>query len=45
MPIVLAFVIVAISAIAITYKTYVGYGDYSTIAKICVLLFETPHGC
>ncbi len=35
----LAFIIVAISVIAITYKTYVGYGDYSLATKISFFLF------
>lgn len=41
MPIFLAFIIVAISAIAITYKTYVGYGEYSLWLKVAfgILLF------
>lgn len=39
MPMVLAFAIVAISVIAITFKTYVGYGEYSVITKISFLMF------
>lgn len=39
MPIVLAFAIVSVAAIAITYKTYVGYGDYAWYTKTAFLLF------
>lgn len=39
MPIVLAFIIVAVSSVAITYKTYTGYVDYRLPAKIGFLLF------
>lgn len=39
MPAVLAFIIVAISVIAITYKTYMGYGEYSWGTKISFFLF------
>ena len=39
MPAMLAFIIVAVSVIAITYKTYVGYGDYGLAAKISFFLF------
>lgn len=39
MPIVLAFIIVAISSVAITYKTYTGYVDYRLPAKISFLVF------
>ncbi len=39
MPIMLAFIIVAVSVIAITYKTYMGYGDYGLTAKIGFFLF------
>lgn len=39
MPAMLAFIIVAVSVIAITYKTYMGYGDYGIPAKISFFLF------
>ena len=39
MPMVLAFTIIAIAVIAITFQTYVGYGDYSVFAKISFLVF------
>lgn len=39
MPIVLAFLIVAVASVAITYKTYTGYVDYRLPAKIGFLLF------
>lgn len=39
MPAILAFIIVAVSVIAITYKTYVGYGDYSLAVRISFFLF------
>ncbi len=39
MPAMLAFIIVAVAVIAITYKTYVGYGDYRWYAKTAFLLF------
>ncbi len=35
----IAFAIFAIAAITITYKTYVGYGDYSLLTKISFALF------
>lgn len=39
MPMVLAFAIVAVSVIAITFKTYVGYGEYSLVTKMSFLVF------
>lgn len=45
MPIVLAFAIVSISAIAITYKTYVGYGEYAWYTKTAFLLFLITGWC
>ena len=36
---IIAFLIVAVAVIAITYKTYVGYGEYGWGIKICLLLF------
>lgn len=45
MPAFLAFIIVAVSVIAITYKTYVGYGDYSLTTKISFLLFLIAGWC
>lgn len=39
MPIMVAFLVVALAAVAITYKTYVGYGEYSLATKISFLLF------
>lgn len=39
MPAALAFFIVAVAVIAITYKTYVGYGDYHWALKTSFLLF------
>lgn len=37
MPIMVAFIVIALAAIAITYKTYMGYGDYSLVSKISFL--------
>ncbi|MCM1324746.1 MAG: metallophosphoesterase [Acetobacter sp.] len=45
MPAILAFIIVAISVIAITYKTYMGYGEYSITAKIGFFLFLVLGWC
>mgnify|MGYP003227795770 CR=1 FL=1 len=39
MPAELAFLIVAVAVIAITYKTYVGYGDYRWYTKLGFFLF------
>lgn len=39
MPAMLAFIIIAVSVIAITYKTYMGYGEYGLTAKISFFLF------
>jgi len=39
MPVILAFLIVAAAVIAITWKTYVGYGEYAWYTKIGFLLF------
>lgn len=39
MPAIVAFMIVAVAVIAITYKTYVGYGDHSWYTKLFVFLF------
>ncbi len=39
MPADIAFLIVAIAVIAITYKTYVGYGNYGWGIKLSFLLF------
>lgn len=39
MPIIIAFSIIALSMVAILYKTYVGYGTYSWYMKLSVLLF------
>ncbi|MBR5154383.1 MAG: metallophosphoesterase [Alphaproteobacteria bacterium] len=39
MPFIVAFFIVAISVIAILYKTYVGYSNYSLGSRISFLLF------
>lgn len=38
MPFLLALAVVAISVIAITYKTYVGYGEYPWYVKLGVLV-------
>ena len=45
MPIEIAFLVVAIAAIAITYKTYVGYGDYRWYTKLGCLLFLIGGWC
>lgn len=39
MSIFVAFIIVAIASIAITYKTYVGYGNYPLYIKLMFLFF------
>ena len=39
MPAIVAFMIVAIAVIAITYKTYVGYGKHFWYTKLFVFLF------
>ena len=39
MPADIAFLIVAVAMTAITYKTYVGYGDYRWYTKVGFLLF------
>ncbi len=39
MPVEIAFLVVALAAIAITYKTYVGYGDYRWYTKLGCFLF------
>lgn len=39
MPAELAFLIVAVAVIAITYKTYVGYGDYRWYTKLGFFCF------
>ncbi len=41
MPVEIAFLVVAVAAIAITYKTYVGYGDYRWYTKLGCFLFVT----
>ena len=41
MPAILAFIIVAISVIAITYKTYMGYGNYHWGIKVGFFVFIT----
>lgn len=41
MPILVAFIIIALAAIVITYKTYVCYGEYKLVTKISFLLFLT----
>lgn len=45
MPVMVAFSIVAIAIIAITYKTYVGYGDYQWYTKLSFLLFLVLGWC
>ncbi len=45
MPAILAFAIVAISVIAITYKTYMGYGNYHWGIKLGFFLFITFGWC
>lgn len=45
MPAILAFAIVAISVIAITYKTYMGYGNYHWGIKLVFFLFITFGWC
>lgn len=45
MPAILAFTIVAISVIAITYKTYMGYGNYHWGIKLAFFLFITFGWC
>lgn len=45
MPAFLAYIIVAISVVAITYKTYVGYGDYNLSIKIGFFLFLVIGWC
>ncbi len=45
MPVLVAFIIVALAAIAITYKTYVCYGEYKLITKIVFLLFLVLGWC
>ena len=37
MPVIIAFAVIAVSIVAILYKTYVGYGTYSWYVKIAVL--------
>ncbi len=39
MPVEIAFLVVALAAIAITYKTYVGYGEYHWYTKLGCFLF------
>ena len=39
MPVEVAFLVVALAAIAITYKTYVGYGEYHWYTKLGCFLF------
>ena len=39
MPMILAYAIVSIAVIAITFKTYVGYGDNSVFTKISLLIY------
>ena len=45
MPAILAFIIVAISVIAITYKTYMGYGNYHWAVKLGFFMFITLGWC
>lgn len=45
MPAILAFLIVAISVIAITYKTYMGYGNYHWSIKVGFFVFITLGWC
>ena len=45
MPAILAFIIVAISVIAITYKTYMGYGNYRWGIKLSFFIFLTLSWC
>ena len=45
MPAILAFIIVAISVIIITYKTYMGYGSYHWGLKLGFFMFITFGWC
>lgn len=45
MPVIVAFSIVALAIIAITYKTYVGYGDYQWYTKLSFFLFLVLGWC